>query len=109
VDKKVCPICSKTLSYSKGVFSKHGYQIRFHQHTPSLCFGAYQKEDGLIEKYIEAMEGWLDNELKNFPNEWLDLSATSYEQRQHKQEYAAFRSAKELIREIKYFKNKLDV
>ena len=79
--KRVCPICSKSLSYGVG-FSKHGYQIKNHQHTQGICFGSYKPEEGLIEKYIAAMESWLAIDLKQFPNEWLSLAVTSREHRQ---------------------------
>ena len=102
--KQRCPICSKTLSYRYGFFSKHGYQIRYHQHTPSLCFGANMPIEGLVKKYIEAMEGWLETEKRNFPNEWLELAVTSSKHQNDKEKYLSFLAARQLIRDIAYFR-----
>jgi hypothetical protein len=105
--KKTCPICSKELSYAGNQFSKHGYQIRYHQHTLSMCFGACKAEERLVERYIVFLEEERDKLAKGFPTEWQEAAVLNLFGEDKKQT-TSYLIYKEIKQDLKYFKVRLN-
>ncbi len=101
--KKNCPICSKSLSYSGGVFSNHGYKLQHRRQTNSACFGAYKSEDGLIDRWVAQMKTWKDEEAKKFPESWLQRGFLGQNERSQTEAYSAYRNYRALTTDIQYF------
>jgi hypothetical protein len=104
--KRQCPICSKSLSYA-GAFSKHGYQIKHHQHDMGICFGAYKPEEGLLDAYVKFLENQASLYLDEFPGDWLGKSVFGAGERNQKVAWIAFKTYGQIQYDLKYFAKKV--